>query len=175
MKSVNFLIVIAVVSLFLNACEKDVDPKCHFTEEQKKQALYYSYKTGDTLCLLKNGIDTINLVVNSARFIEYLPPLGTRPPCDETIYIYFKPYSKVEIFAQVYKCNDFFVNINFFGEKLIRKDTSDTILEEFIVNNVIYNNVYIYTSSSFNSKIYANQEFGILKAEIDTVSYTLIP
>jgi len=172
MKNIKFLIVIAVVSLFFNACKKDVDPKYHFTEEQKKQALYYSYKTGDTLCLLKNEIDTLVLIVNQKQLREYIPPSGTRAPLNEELNILL---NHGNIFAQVKADNNYFVNINFF-EISGSRNISDTILKKLEIDSVTYSNVYVYYNAAIPSdKIYANEKYGIIKAENDTVSYTLIP
>ena len=174
MKSVKSLIVIAIVSLFLNACKKDVDPRCHFTEEQKKQALYYTYNVGNTLRFSKNKIDTLVLIVNQKQLREYIPPSGTRAPLNEELNILL---NHGKIFAQVNADNNYkyYVNINFF-EISGSRNISDTILKELEIDNITYNNVYIYYNTAIPSdKIYANEKYGIIKAQNDSIIYTLIP
>lgn len=176
MKSVKFLIVISVVSLFLNACKKDKE-EYHLTDEQKKQALYYTYNEGDTLFFLRNNTDTISLTIS---YIYFNKSYGTYfgATVGESIDIYLNGdnyYARINTRAigGVETQTNGIIEINFCGLVCERKPSGE-IISTLNVDSITYNNVYVYTSKTQNSSIYANEKYGIIKVENDTVSYTLI-
>jgi len=171
---IRILILVAIISLFFQACKKIDDYE--FTDEQKTQTLYYSYTEGDTLYFLKNNIDTIFFVVKYLRFQKayksYFAKIIT-----ESITItfndsteYYLSFIQAEAVKQELEKN---ISITFFGVSGLR-DFSDEKINEFELNGVTYKNVYVYSLNNLNSKIYANEKYGIIKAQNDTISYTII-
>ncbi len=170
----KFLLLTILTSIIFFACQKD-DPKYHFTEEEKKQALYYSYNVGDTLYFKQDETDTVKLIVNRVSLKEYI----------KKVLLYDTEHIQIDIdnitiFAEAnpehrddssYK----FVTIDFFNISGARS-TFDTILEELTIDSITYNRVYVYSNTKFtDNKIYANEKYGIIKAENNSTTYTLIP
>jgi len=177
MKSVKLLIVIVVISLFFNACKKDKE-EYHLTNEQKKQALYYTYNEGDTSFFLKNNIDTISLTIS---YINFNKSYGTYfgATVGESIDIYLigdNCYARINTTAigGVETQNNGIIKIEF-CELICERKPSDEIINTLNIDTITYNNIYMYTSKTQNTRIYANEQYGIIKVQNDSIIYTLIP
>lgn len=177
------LISVLLILITLSGCEKK-EVYYDLTEDEKKALLYYTYDKNDTFDLLRNNSDIIKFKVKEKELYYN----SHRYNFNNTIY-YRQVY---RLKAESVDSNQFYFYIwatenddDFgldkfkldFGKKSgyeIAVDTISKHYDEKTINNVLYQDVYLFERDNYVDSGYTSASKGIIKFWNDSVSYSLI-
>ena len=161
-----------IILLFFSSCKKEYQD---LSEKRKEAFLYYSYKVGDTFCMLRTdstGTDTINYKViqnelgygqNSNTEYEQYLSMGF----DSDLHIEYYPSYK---YGGVYlnsRENNLLINEFTITDIISENDTAT-------VNGIFYDKLYKLTRYNYVFA-FTSREHGLVKVWSNNISYRLIP
>jgi hypothetical protein len=188
MRIISYIILISVLLILiaLSGCEKK-EIYYDLTEDEKKALLYHTYDKDDTFDLLRNNTDTIKFKVKE-KDLYYVGGGAYNWNREETnSQVYHLKGESMDstqfyfsISAQKSSNNNlhlFFVfKINGYLS-LMEETILDTISKHYYektINNVLYQDVYLFERDNYVDSGYTSASKGIIKFWNDSVSYSLI-